>query len=373
LEHLFFGGTKKRPHTKEISAAIESVGGEFNAYTGEDKTCFYTKVPAAYLETGFEVLADMLTNSLFDPAKIDRERGVVIEEINLYNDDPGKQIIEILPEVLWPDQPLGMTVIGPKEVIASISRDEILDYVQRRYRPSNMVVSVAGKVDPSAVQELARALLGGEEKGAVSSAKQAVNVPGSRVKALKRDIDQTHFMVAAYAPALKSEDRFATRIMNAILGEGMSSRLFQNVREERGLAYSIRSSYEGLIDTGVVSVKAGVNSGKTEQAITATFAELSRIAEDRVDSEELERAREYVKGGLQLRLEDPASLADWLGSQMILLGEVQGPEEWLAHYDDVTAEQVQRVAQEIFQPDNRHLLVIGPEAEEPKLKKLLAK
>jgi predicted Zn-dependent peptidase len=371
LEHLFFGGTKKRPTSREISEAIESVGGYFNAYTGEDRTCFYAKVPAAHTERAFDVLADMLTESVFDPAKIDRERGVVTEEINIYNDDPSKQVRELFSPLMWPDQPLGMTVLGPKEVIASLDRETITQYVRERYQAGNMVLTVTGAIEPREVELLADRYFGNlASERTPSEALPAHEVPGPRVQLKVREADQAHFMIGAYAPSLTDDRRFAAKLLSAVLGEGMSSRLFLNVRERQGLAYSVYSYHDPLVDTGSISVKAGVTIEKAEEAVGAVIEEFDRLASELTPESEFTKAKEQTKGALELRLEDPGSLNDWLGSQSLLLDEVWEVSRVLSAYEVVTAEAVRELAAEIFRPENRHLVMVSPGQEEKRLRKV---
>lgn len=371
LEHLFFGGTKRRPSSKEISEAIEGVGGYFNAYTSEDKTGFYAKVPAQHAERAFDVLSDMLTGSVFDPSKIDRERGVVTEEINLYNDDPGKQIQELFPAVMWPDQPLGMTVLGPKEVIARLSREEILAYIERQYRAENMVISVAGAIEPSEACRLGQQYFGGLPSGPGGAAEPAREVPGARVQALDRAIDQNHFMMGVYAPSLTREERFAARIISSVLGEGMSSRLFLKVREQKGLAYSVRSFYDGLIDTGAINVKAGVNVDKADLAIRAVLEEFEELCSSPIPQEEFDKARESIKGNLVVSIEETSAVSDWLGGQLVLLGRLITLEELLEAYDRVDRDATYALAQELFRRENLKVTAIGPGQSEERLRAIL--
>jgi predicted Zn-dependent peptidase len=362
LEHLLFKGTTRYPSPEAIADAVDAVGGFNNAYTTEDVTDYYIKVPARHRELPLDILADMIKEPIFDETELDRERGVILEEMNVYRDDPARFVSTLVPELLYPGNPLGLDTIGPEEVIRSISRQAILDYKALHYRPGNMVVSVAGKVSHEDVVAQARALLGDLKPGKTPPI-QRVNdkLSDALVVPLAKPTAQAHFILASRAYAYNHADEPAARVMAAILGRGMSSRLFMNVRERQGLAYSIFSETSTFVDTGMFEVYAGVTLDKTKQAIESVLAELVRIRLEPVMAAELRKGQEQLTAALEMSQESNSTVADRMGVQLALHGGVKSVDEVVEQIQAVTVEDIARVAQEILAPDNLRLAIIAPE------------
>lgn len=361
LEHLLFKGSKKYPTAAAISEAVDAVGGYNNAYTAEDVTSYYIKVPARNGELAIDILCDMVKSPLLDQVEIDRERGVIVEEMNVFRDDPTRFIGTLIPSLIFPDNPLGRDVIGSEEIIMSISRDEIVSYQSAHYRPNNMVVAIAGAVDhDEAVRQIKAAL------GDMKPAKQPAIIPVGKESARERtvthvkDTAQVHFMVASRGFAYEHPDEPAARVVAAILGRGSSSRLFTNVREEQGLAYTVFSEVNSFVDTGLFEAYAGVNLDKTDQALDAVLHELERIRLEPVSDSELKKAQQQITAGLEMSLENNASIADRIGLQLVLLGRVKPIDEIIAGIEAVTVQDVQRVAGVMLAPEQLRFAIIAP-------------
>ncbi len=364
LEHLLFKGTKNRPSTKIISEQIDAVGGWNNAYTSNELTCFYVKLPYQHTALALDILVDMLRNSLLDPEEIDRERGVVLEEMNVYEDDPASYVHRLTPPLLWPDHPLANPVLGSEKVIQTISRAEIADYLQHHYRPEKLAVVVAGRVDHDAVVAQAERLLGDLKPTPVPEAPKVTRELSAETTAvLKKDTAQVHLVISTAAYPYRHPSDPAARLVATILGRGLSSRLFLNVRERKGLAYSINAGTENFVDTGEFGVYAGVNRAKQTEAIAAIMEELRLITVEPVSAGELDKAKNQIRGGLQMAMESNGAVADRLGTQQVLLGELRSVERTMAEIDAVTSSDIMRVAGEMLAPERLRLGIISPEPE----------
>lgn len=364
LEHLLFKGTKKYPTAEVIAEAVDAVGGFNNAYTSEDMTLYYIKVPAAHGELALDILADMVANPLIEPAEVDRERGVIIEEMNVWRDDPARFVNTLVPELIFPDNPLGRDIIGSEEVIEKIAPVAIREYQRRHYSPNNMVVSVAGRVDHDAVVRQVEAALGSLESAELAAAPAVTDkVAEDLAITHEKPTAQAHFMIAARGYAYKDPDEHAARVLTAILGRGMSSRLFTNVRERQGLAYTVFSELNHYVDTGIFHAYAGVNLDKISQAVESVLHELERIRQEPVQQAELAKAKQQLRAGLEMSLESNSSVAERLGTQLLLLGEVESIEEVIAGIEAVTTEDVQRVAQSMLAPEKLRFAIIAPKPE----------
>ncbi len=374
LEHMLFKGTERRPTSEAISAAVEGVGGVFNANTGKEVTTYWAKVPAGRRSLAVDVLVDMLQHSKIEPEELERERRVIIEEINMILDDPDDWAGLLIGELLWPDHPLGREVIGTKDSISSIDRETVVDYLSRTYQPSGTVVCMAGRVEHAeVVGEIQNELSGWESEDRPGFQPLADGQDEPRVRVGTKDTEQAHVILSLHGIPRKHPDRFALRIMNSVLGEGMSSRLFLEVRERRGLAYSVHSYVSHLTDAGSIGVRAGVNPDRLDLALEAILRQLGRLRSEPVPATELEKAREYVKGRLELQMEDTLSVAGWLGQQEILDDRILTLDEVIASLDVVSADDVQRVAHELLLPEKLNLAVVGPfpETDAERLKGLL--
>ncbi|MBI2845086.1 MAG: insulinase family protein [Chloroflexi bacterium] len=361
IEHMLFKGTEKRPTAKEVSEAIEGIGGVFNASTGREMTMYWAKVPQGHLELGLDVLGDMLLHSKFEEGELEKERRVIIEEINQTLDTPDDWVGLLITQLQWPDHPLGRDIAGTRETISAVSRENMLGYLGRHYHPRNLVVSVAGNMEQSRVQEqLAQAFGGWGTKEKVGFLPAQPNRSGPRTKVGHKETEQAHLALSLESLPRLHPDRFVLRLLNALLGEGMSSRLFLEVREKRGLAYSVHSYIEQLADSGALGIYAGVDPERLEPALQAVLGELDRLRQEGVPGAEFEKTREFVKGRLMLQMEDSLSVASWHGRQEILDDQILSVDEVLARLDAVTAQDVQKLAQNLFQTPALNLAVVGP-------------
>ena len=366
-EHLFFKGTRRRPTAKEISQDIEGVGGIINGGTDKEVTVFWAKVASSYFSVALDVLADLLLNSRFDGRDIEQERRVIIEEINMNLDLPRERVNMLIDEVLWPEQPLGREVIGDKETVALITREPILDYIARRYMPNNTVVSVAGDIQ---LREAVAQIDGCFSKWAAGELSTGYKVAdeqtAARLRIESRDGEQAHLCLGVHGFSHSHPQRFALDLLNTVLGGGMSSRLFTEIREHKGLAYDIHSYADHFRDSGSFIVYAGVDPKKVEIAIAAILEEVSKLKQG-ITPSELTRAKELSKGRLQLRLEDSQNVALWLGSQEILNQRILSIDEVIAIVNAITTDDLKQVAEEILVSDKLNLAIVGPVKKEPSL------
>lgn len=365
IEHLCFRGTPKRTTAREISEAIEGVGGIINAGTDKELTVFWCKVAQPHLPLALDVLADILRNSRFDPPDIERERQVITEEINMSKDSPSQLVNMLIDELLWPRHPLGRDIAGSKESVAAITRETIVEYLGRQYLPANTVVSVAGAGEHgemvSAVEQVLGEWSGLKTRPTYSPYKEQ-RFPRLRIE--EKDTEQAHLCLALSGLPLLHPRRFTLDLLNVILGEGMSSRLFTEIRDRMGLAYSIHSYAEHFADTGSIAVYAGVEPKNLQVAVKAIIEQLSRLKEP-VPQAELTKARELSKGRLLLRMEDSRSVAGWMGGQEILTQSILSVDQVIAIVDAITAEEIRELACELLVSSQLRLAVVGPVADEP--------
>ncbi|GAC1363634.1 MAG: pitrilysin family protein [Ktedonobacteraceae bacterium] len=362
IEHMLFKGSRQYPSARLISEAIEGVGGNFNGSTGKELTGYTARVPGEYLPIVLSVMADMIRHPLFDPAEIEKERGVIIEELSATQDDPQEWVNLLADEAMWPQLPLGRDDAGSIEVVAQLQREQMLAYLDTYYSPNSLVLSVAGNIDQDKVIELVTDLFGDWEPREHPSWTPCLPPSGvSPVRMIKKATEQTNICLATLGTAYASPDYNPLLLINAILGEGMSSRLFQSVREEQGLAYDIGSYLNSYYETGSLVVSAGVDPSHIKDVVNAIVAELSRLSQEFVPVDELERIKAYVRGGILLSVEGTQQVASWLGSQECLYNRIWGVEEVIAQIDAVTVQDIQRIARVCFAPEWRRLAVIGPD------------
>jgi predicted Zn-dependent peptidase len=360
IEHLFFKGTRRRPSSKEIADSIEGVGGFINASTDKELTAYWARVPSEHMALGLDVLFDIVANSRLDEADIERERGVILEELRMYRDQPQDYVQNLFEELVWPGHALGRDIAGTEESVSRLTRDDILEYADAHYRLPNLVVGAAGSLDETeTVRSVTDALaLPGDLNGALpATPPPALDHPRVHVRHIKTE--QAHICLGARAQSYLHPDRYALDLLNTVLGEGMSSRLFLNIRERLGLAYDVHSFTQKHRDTGYVGVYIGVDPGKAVNAVNAAMAELRALGEREVSDEELVRAKEFTKGRLRLELETTNGVAFWLTYQELLLGQINTVEEELALVEAVTAADVKRVAEEVLK-EPMQMAVIGP-------------
>ncbi|GCF07315.1 peptidase M16 [Dictyobacter arantiisoli] len=375
IEHMLFKGSEHYPSAKAISEAIEGVGGNFNGSTGKELTTYTARVPGEYLSVVLQAMADMIRHPLFDPLEIEKERGVIIEELSSTQDDPQEWVNLLVDEAMWPGLPLGRDDAGTIEVVSHLQREQMLEYMSTFYRPNSLVLSIAGNIEHEQVIEQVKRLFDDWERGDHPHWRECfppLNVPSVRM--IQKDTEQTNLCLATLGTAYASLDYYPLLLINGILGDGMSSRLFQSIREEQGLAYDIGSYVNSYYETGSLVVSAGVDPSRAQETIRATIAELTRLCHEPVPADELERTKAYVRGGIFLGLEGTQQMASWLGSQECLYNCVWDVDEVIAKIDAVTIEDVQRVAQKCFAPEWLRLAVIGPDKTRraDQFKKLLA-
>jgi predicted Zn-dependent peptidase len=352
LEHLLFKGTAKRD-ALEISAALDAVGGEMNAFTAKEYTCYYARVLDTDLPLAIDVVSDMVTASLIRSEDVDSERGVILEEIAMNEDDPGDLVHELFTEALLGDQPLGRPVLGTVDSINALTRAQITGYYRRRYRPHNMVVAAAGNVDHAKVVRLVKKAFADvavdleTEPSPPRGGERTVRASGN-VRILERPTEQAHLVLGMPGVSRTDDRRFALAVLNAALGGGMSSRLFQEVREKRGLAYSVYSYTSGFADLGMFGIYAGCLPGKVHEVLRICRAEVAKVAADGISDEELQRAIGQLHGSLVLGLEDSGSRMSRIGKSELVYGDHLSVDDQLAIIGGVTAEQVREVARDVL-------------------------
>jgi predicted Zn-dependent peptidase len=373
IEHMLFKGTRRR-NAREISQDVEGVGGYLNAFTTEENTCFYAKAGHDRLEQVWDVLADMFLNSTFDPAEIAKERNVIKEELAMYLDQPHHHVQELLNETLWPDHPLGRPLTGTEQTLNRLNREAMLRYKRENYVAGNTLVTLAGNVEHrkavALVSKFAR-------RFPTASRREFETVTHQQkaplVRAHSKQVEQTQLALGVRTCSRHDDRRFALRVLNVILGENMSSRLFQVLREDNGLAYSICSSLGFYDDVGALNISAGVETDKIEKSLKLIVGELALAAEQLPSRAELRRARDYIFGQLDLNLENTESQMTWLGEQYLGYGKIISPEELKDRIAEVTTSDVRAVARDFFRPERFSLALVTPIKEANRLTPILAK
>ena len=360
IEHVCFKGTEKRPTSTEIATVIEGVGGMLNAGTDKELTIYWCKVAQPHFASALDVMADILLNSKFDPAEIEKERQVIIEEINMSLDYPAQRVSMLIDEIMWPGHPLGRDIAGSRESVAAITREMMLDYLARQYQPAKTVLAIAGAINHQETADAVnKATAGWAKQLPPARYKPYKSKNGRRVLIEKRDTEQTQLCLALPGLSIIHPDRFKLDLLNIILGEGMSSRLFIEIRDKLGLAYSIQSYAEHFLDTGAMAISAGVDNKNLAVAVKAILEELARLKES-IPEAELNKAKELFKGRILLRMEDSRSVSGWTGSQEILTGQILTVDEVIAIVDAITAKELKKVAGELLVGERLHLAAVGP-------------
>lgn len=374
LEHLFFKGTTNRPSTLEISKELDGVGAEFNAFTGKDHTGYYVKVSADKLELALDILADMLYNSLFDPKEIERERGVVIEEINMYEDNPMMHLDDIFEQLLFRGSSLGWMIAGPRTVIRNVTREQLMTYKSQFYTPHNVLLTVAGRFRERTATALVKKFFG-SYSGPRRQSHFTRFHPSQRRPAVDvkfRETEQVQLGLGFPAYGYKHPRLPALSLLATILGGNMSSRLFINIRERLGLAYFIRAETGVYQDTGSFLVRAGLERRRLHEGIRRIWEELQSVKRRNVSDEELLRAKEYIKGKIILGLEDSEHIADWVGKQLLLRGVIETPEQKIKKIFAVTRDEIRRAAHAIMNKQRLNLALIGPYRSKQEFVRMIA-
>ena len=372
LEHMFFKGTKKRPDKLEIAETLDKIGGIYNAFTGEDYTGYFAKVEALQFDLALDWASDIYLQSILPEKEAQKEKGVIIEEINMINDNPMAYIEILWSKLLYGDQPAGWDIAGTKESVSSINRQKLLNYMKSQYVASNTIVCVAGNIKNSQVIE----------KVKKSFASIGTTPPLQKPKVIERQIlpecliqtrktDQTHLCFGARAYNLFHPQRYTQDILGIILGGMMSSRLFMEVRQKLGLAYYIKTEVNADPDTGFLMTRAGVDNKNVEKAILTILKEYRKISQNALSQAELKKAKDYIKGKMALILEPSDALASFYSEQELLEREILTPKEIYAKIDKVSSQDILKVAKDIFQPKNLNLALIGPLKNKNKFEKLL--
>jgi predicted Zn-dependent peptidase len=360
VEHLLFKGTERRPTAKEISEDVESVGGIINGGTDKEITVYWCKVASPHFPIALDVLSDLLLNSRFDNKDIEQERHVIMEEINMNLDTPQQRVSMLIDELLWPEQPLGREVIGYKNTVSSIKREQLLNYVARRYMPNDTVLSIAGNIQhEEAIAQIKPLFDQWSAKelttGYVTNDRQTE----ASLRIDPKDIEQAHLCLGVHGFSHSHPQRFAIDLLSTVLGGGMSSRLFTEIRENRGLAYDIHSYTEHFLNSGALTIYAGVDPDKVDIALSAILEELSKVKQG-ISASELTRAKELSKGRSYLRFEDSQNVAMWYGGQEILTRQILDIDDVISIVDAITIDQLKEVAHEILTDSALNLAVTGP-------------
>lgn len=371
LEHMFFKGTERR-NARQISEAIEGVGGALNAYTSYESTCYYAKVANIHFDRAVDTLGDMLLHSRFDAKEIEKERRVIIEEINMTLDSPGDWVHQLLDETMWGDQPLGRDIAGTADSVSGLRRQDLLSFMREHYTTPNTVISIAGNIPVATMMDTWTQALGAY-RGGQQFEPEPTHQPlaGRRVRLVNKQTEQANFCIGLPAVPYGDPDRRPLQVLNTILGGGMSSRLFQEIREERGLAYSVYSYTNEFDDAGKWVIYGGVEIGNVEAAIEACLEELRKVRDKGITADELQHVKEQVKGGMLIGLEDTWSVASRNGAHILRYNTVVPVEQVVAEIEAVTQDDVMRVAQRLITPDALYLSLIGPYENEAQFTQLL--
>jgi len=359
IEHLLFKGTKRRS-ARRISQEIEGVGGYLNAFTAEEQTCYHASSAAAYFPKVFSVMADLYLNPRFAPIDIERERGVIAEEITMYHDESAQYVLELLSEVLWPKHPLGRPLTGSLQTVGGIDRNAILDYRAEHYHGGNTIVSAAGRLDHAELVERVQSVFGDLPAGVPSLAESAPRNGGRvRIRSVHRPTEQTH--LALGLPTFRSSDRrrHALAVLNTILGGNMSSRLFQSLREQKGLCYSVQSSTTGFVDTGALAVTLGLDKRNLSKSLELILREFERLRSKPVGVSELRRAKDYLIGSSRMSLERTSSQSNRLGCSLSTFGRLIEPAETQRKIEAVTDDDLQALANQILKPNRLRIAAVG--------------
>lgn len=361
LEHMFFKGAEKYKNTREVSETIDSIGGDFNAFTGKEYAGYYVKASSEHLDTILDVLSDMLLHAKFDTKEIDKERGVILEEYNMYQDTPMYQIGWDFERLIFGDQPLGWDQIGVPEFIKSVTQEQFKEYQQKLYTPDNIVITLAGDIEHEQGLEMVQKYFNfADKKKAYDFEKLKENNSGERIYLHEKKTEQAHVVIGGPSYEETHEDHWVEKLLGIILGGNMSSRMFLNVREARGLSYYIRTSSDNFIDTGILSTSAGVDVKRVDEAVDAILEEYRKMKEDGVEEKELTKAKNFLKGKMVLKLEDSEEFAHLLSKFELLHGHIMTPEEIEKEINKVSVEDINRVAKDLLSVDRMRIGVIGP-------------
>ncbi len=372
LEHMFFKGTEKRPDKVEIIEPLDQIGGRYNAFTGQEYTGYWAKVDADHFDLALDWVSDIYLNSKFEEKEINRERGTILQEINMILDDPARYVHDLWLELLYGNQPAGWDIAGTKETVSSVERNQFVDYFKNHYSAKNTVIAVAGNIThKEGIDKVKRYFKGINKKPAKS--KLAVKEKQSKPECLihYKDTDQSHLILGVRAYNTFHKDKYALGLLATILGGYMSSRLFISVRENQGLAYYVGASADVNTDTGYLAANAGVDNQKIDKAIVTILDEFKKTVNKKISPKELKKAKDHIKGSSLIGMEAPDAQASFYANQELLTDDILTLDEKISKINRVTANDIQRVAKDIFRPENLNLSLIGPFKDKKRFEKIL--
>ena len=371
LEHMCFKGTAKRPTAKDISTELDSIGSQSNAFTGHELTGYYAKAHPNYLDKILDVVSDLYLHPTFDPKEIEKEKGVIVGEINMYEDMPQHVVHDIFMQLMYGDQPAGWNVAGPKENVNAMTQADFLDYRAKHYVASATTVLVSGNFDERTIVQKIEALFTG-----ISTSKKEDKIPTienqtkPEIKIKQKETDQTHLIVGLRTFNSKDKRSITLRVLSSVLGGGMSSRLFQKLRDEMGVGYYVRSGVDEYTDHGLLAISTGVDNTRVAEVVTAILSELARFSAEPVSETELKKAKDYLVGNMYLGLESSDSLAEYYAIQDILSDQILTPDQFAAKIQAVTATEVQHLAKEIFVDAGLNMAIVGNIQDEKSLQNI---
>jgi len=371
LEHMFFKGTKKRPTKLDISKELDKIGGAFNAFTGKEHTGFWAKVDSKHCDIALDVISDILLNSKFSAKDIEGERGTVIEELNMFLDNPMMRIPFLFEEVLYPDHPMGWDVSGTKETMNSVKRKDFINYYKKYYNGDNTIIAIAGNFREKEIKNKIKKYFNSSSKNKSKKQIKAYDKQNKPAILLEhKKTDQTHLCLGVRGYNANHKDKYILSVLSVILGGNMSARLYTSI-VERGWAYYIYTSSENYKDVGYFAAQSGVNNKKCLKAIRIILDEYKKVKEEKISAEEIKRAKDYLKGRMNIALESSDAMANFVANQEISVGKILTPKEKFAKIDAVTADDLQRVARDIFVDNKLNLALIGPFKNKGVFKKIL--
>lgn len=372
LEHMCFKGTTARPKAIDISKELDALGSQYNAFTAQEYTGYYAKADARHFAKILDIVSDIYLHSTFPETEMEKEKGVIIEEINMYEDMPNRHVQDLVMKLLYGDQPAGWNIAGEKKNILNMKRDDFLRYKKAHYVPNSTVLVVAGNVTEREVLREASKIFDAAAKG-IKEEKRKIRESQKKPEILVKfkDTDQTHFVLACRSYDLFSKHSAALAVLGGILGGGMSSRLFQKLREEMGVGYYVRAYQDSYTDHGFFQISAGVDNKRIDEVIRAVLEECRKLREEKVSKEELEKVKEYLIGNMKLSLESSDDIANFVGMEEVLKRDIKTPDQKAAEIRRVTAAEVQAIAREIFHNKSLNLALIGPFKGKTKFRRLL--
>lgn len=372
LEHLFFKGTEERPTPNQIAKELDQIGGEYNAFTGKERTGFYVKVASKHFELASEILSDILINSVFSKKEIAKEKKIITQEINLYKDTPTEFIKEVFEKILYGDQPAGRKVIGTRETIKSFDRKQIRNYFKNHYLSENTVISSAGDLSLDKVKENIETEFKNYRSGTKPQAPETIeDQERPQIKIHTKDTDQVHLALGVRTESIQSPNLPTLKVISSLLGKGMSSRLFHKVRQELEAAYYIKTEHQAYQDRGYLVTQAGVAKEKLPEVITEICNEYKKLKQEKVSTDELNKAKEYIKGKTLINLENSDDRAEFYGKQLLLKGKLENVKKKFEKIDAVDSKQIQKTSEKIFQENKLNLALIGSDLKQNKLKSKL--